>query len=63
MNAEEGLSMINQAALEETSEVDLSGLGLRSLLPQVLSARQNSWLCCFSYLDAITGYSDSDLPR
>ena len=35
MDAEEVLSRINQAALEEASELDLSGLGLRSLPPQV----------------------------
>ena len=35
MDAEEVLSRINQAALEEASELDLAGLGLRSLPPQV----------------------------
>ena len=35
MDAEEVLSRIDRAALEEASELDLSGLGLRSLPPQV----------------------------
>ena len=35
MDAEEVLSKINQAALKEASELDLSGLGLKSLPPQV----------------------------
>ena len=35
MDAEEVLSRINQAALKEASELDLSGLGLKSLPPQV----------------------------
>ena len=35
MDAEEVLSKINQAAVEEASELDLSGLGLKSLPPQV----------------------------
>ena len=35
MDAEEVLSRINQAALEGASELDLAGLGLRSLPPQV----------------------------
>ena len=35
MYVEEVLSRINQAALKEASELDLSGLGLKSLPPQV----------------------------
>ena len=35
MDTEEVLSRINQAALKEASELDLSGLGLKSLPPQV----------------------------
>ena len=35
MDAEEVLSRINQAALKEALELDLSGLGLKSLPPQV----------------------------
>ena len=35
MDAEEVLSRINQAALKEAPELDLSGLGLKSLPPQV----------------------------
>ena len=35
MDVEEVLSRINQAALKEASELDLSGLGLKSLPPQV----------------------------
>ena len=35
MDVEEVISRINQAAVEEASELDLSGLGLKSLPPQV----------------------------
>ena len=44
MDVEEVLSRINQAALKEASELDLSGLGLRSVPQQVWNLSNLSFL-------------------
>ena len=44
MDVEEVISRINQAALEGASELDLAGLSLRSLPPQVWNVTNLTFL-------------------